>query len=141
LEAVEQRYLEIQENYFLRTDKDGLEKFLSKRKHDQLADIEMMALENSFILYRYGIQEGEETLSKYGITGSYDSIENKIKQKRTRYNFEIAKRSNEVKKKAENDYYKMIGLASERMGHHIPSDILLPEWCGILMTLKELNGR
>jgi hypothetical protein len=137
---MEQRYLEIQEKYFQKTDPEKLEGFISVRKHDMIADLEMMALENAFTLFKFNHPGGEKTLSEYGIIGSYEAVESKIRQKRTKYNFDMEKRKNENKKAIINDYYVMLASVREK-GFNVQHDMLLVEWCGILKSLKESNVR
>jgi len=38
-----------------------------------------------------------------------------------------------------SSFFDFLGIAGNRLGYHIPSDILLAEWCGLLNTLKQLN--
>lgn len=139
LSALEQRYLEIQEKYFLKTDKEGLEKFISTRKRDMIADLDMMALENAFVLFKYEHPSGEKTLAEHGISGSYEEVERKLRQKRTKYNFDVEKRAKQIKEKVNNDYYIMLAKVREK-GYKVQHDMLLVEWCGILTSLKESNG-
>jgi len=38
-----------------------------------------------------------------------------------------------------SSFFDFLGIAGSRLGYHIPADILLAEWCGLLNTLKQLK--
>ena len=55
----------------------------------------------------------------------------------------LTKKFNAIMEKESSEslssFFDFLGLAGNKLGHHIPSDILLAEWCGLINTLKQLN--
>lgn len=90
---------------------------------------------------KYGVKIADysEALNSIGISGSFEQIVSQIKQKRMKYKMLKANKEKQNTETAKNDFYDLIAIASKTLGYHIPSDILLIEWCGILNTLKRMS--
>jgi len=90
---------------------------------------------------KYGVKlvDYADTLKSIGVEGSFDQIYSQIKQKRLRYKHFKLNKEKQSNDTAKNDFYDLIAVASKSLGYHIPSDILLIEWCGILNTLKRMS--
>lgn len=90
---------------------------------------------------KYGVKiaEYDEALKSIGIEGSFEQIVRQIKQKRMKYKLFKVNKEKQNNETAKNDFYDLIAIASKTLSYHIPSDILLIEWCGILNTLKRMS--
>ena len=94
----------------------------------------MILIEAAWILSAFGIDEGFDILEKENITS-----ESKMNQERTKYKMMIAKESRNNAETAAIDFYELLGdiTISEKVA--INPDVLLPEWCGILKSIKRQN--
>lgn len=142
---ISNKWEQIQEEYFKYKDEEEYHKFLSEQQ-DEFEDYgEMITIDACSLLIdfevKYGVKiaEWEPILESIGISGSFDQIVSLIKQKRTKFKYKILSRQDENEKKANDDFYELLPLAGTHLGYHVPSDILLIEWCGILKTLKRLS--
>jgi hypothetical protein len=90
---------------------------------------------------KYGVKIAEysDVLASIGVSGTFDQIFSQIKQKRMKYKMLKLNKEKQNNETAKNDFYDLIAIASKTLGYHIPSDILLIEWCGILNTLKRMS--
>ena len=140
--------IQIQEQYYKSTDEGKFKTFVSERSFENDQDREMIIIDGCSLAIdfesKYGVKifDYVEPLKTIGIEGSIDQIIRQIKQKRMKYKFFKTNKEKQGNETATNDFYDLIGIASHKLGYHIPSDILLIEWCGILNTLKRMtDGR
>jgi len=144
-EELAESWIQIQEQYYQSTDEGKFKSFLSERIFEDSQDREMMIIDCCSLIidfenkYNVKIADYTEALSKIGISGSFEQIVSQIKQKRMKYRFLKANKEKQNNETAKNDFYDLIAIASKTLGYHIPSDILLIEWCGILNTLKRMS--
>jgi len=144
-ENIAEKWITIQEQYYQSTDEGKFKSFLSERIFEDSQDREMMIIDCCSLIIdfenKYGVKIADytEALSKIGISGSFEQIVSQIKQKRMKYRFLKANKEKQNNETAKNDFYDLIAIASKTLGYHIPSDILLIEWCGILNTLKRMS--
>lgn len=145
---IQDRWIEIQEQYYNATDKTKYNSFISERAFEDSQDREMLIIDACSLLIdfetKYGVKLADyrEALSKIGIEGDFNRIVSLIKQKRMKYKLLKLNKEKNDGETAKNDFYDLIAVASQKLGYHIPSDILLIEWCGILNTLKRItDGR
>lgn len=135
-EQIQGRWFEILETYYKRTDLESFENFLSEQSYNIEQYNEMLIIQACEILMNAGIETYKEHLSQIGIEGTNDQIKSAITQIKAKYEVDKENQSAKNKKSANNDYYALLGIASESLGYHIPSNILLAEWCGIMAILK-----
>ena len=147
-ELLQNQLIQIQEQYYKSTDEGKFKTFVSERSFENDQDREMIIIDGCSLAIdfenKYGVKIFDyiEPLKTIGIEGSIDQIIRQIKQKRMKYKFFNTNKEKQSNETAKNDFYDLIGIASHKLGYHIPSDILLIEWCGILNTLKRMtDGR
>lgn len=147
-ELLQNQLIQIQEQYYKSTDEGKFKTFISERSFENDHDREMLIIDACSLIIdfenKYGVKIADysEALSKLGIDGTFEQIVRQIKQKRMKYKLLKANKEKQGNETAKNDFYDLIGIASHKLGYHIPSDILLIEWCGILNTLKRMtDGR
>lgn len=147
-ELLQSQLIQIQEQYYKSTDEGKFKSFVSERVFEDAQDREMIIIDGCSLTIdfetKYGVRIFDyiEPLKTVGVEGSFQQIVSQIKQKRMKYRFFKANKEKQGNETAKNDFYDLIGIASHKLGYHIPSDILLIEWCGILNTLKRMtDGR
>lgn len=137
--------IQIQEQYYKSTDEGKFKTFISERSFENDQDREILIIDACSLIIdfenKYGVKIADysEALSKIGIEGTSEQMVRQIKQKRMKYKLLKANKEKQGNETAKNDFYDLIGVASHSLGYHIPSDILLIEWCGILNTLKRMS--
>lgn len=142
---LQNQLVQIQEQYYKATDEGKLNSFVSDRAYEDGLDREMLIVDACSMIIdfetKYGVRIADysEALSKLGIEGGFEQIVRQIKHKRMKYRFFKANKEKSNNETAKNDFYDLVGIASHKLGYHIPSDILLIEWCGILNTLKQIT--
>lgn len=144
-EFISERWIQIQEQYYKSTDDGKYKSFLSERAFEDSQDREMLIIDGCSLIIdfenKYGVKIAEysDVLASIGVSGTFDQIFSQIKQKRMKYKMLKLNKEKQNNETAKNDFYDLIAIASKTLGYHIPSDILLIEWCGILNTLKRMS--
>lgn len=138
-QTTENSWMDIQQEYWERTSKSEYKSFLTSQKRELISNLEMFIIVSLFELCKYGMKEGFDGLKKLNIKGTLEEIAIQIEQRHTRYEVKMEQKRKESSDVADNDYYKMIGKASQVLGFHVPANILLAEWVGLFLTIKESN--
>lgn len=139
-------WIKIQEQYYKSTDEGKYKSFLSERAFEDSQDREMLIIDGCSLIidfenkYNIKLADYTEALKAIGIEGTFEHIFSQIKQKRMKYKMLKLNKEKQNNETAKNDFYDLIAIASKTLGYHIPSDILLIEWCGILNTLKRMSN-
>jgi hypothetical protein len=82
-------------------------------------------------------------LERIGIEGTEDQIKRQISQIKAKYVIDRENAMANENNGNKTDFYTMWAIAVENIGH-FPSNILLPEWCGVLGVLRrksEINEK
>lgn len=135
-EQLENRFFEILEEFNKKTDNKGFQSFISDASYKLEEDNEMIIIAACEILMEYGDLRYIEHLKRIGIEGTEEEIRRQIVQIKAKYEIDRENEKAKQKNNWETDFYTMWAFAVEQIGH-FPSDILLPEWCGILDILKK----
>ena len=135
-DRLESRFFDILEEFNTRTDRKGFESFISDAAYRLEEDNEMIIIAACEMLMEYGDLRYIEHLKKIGIEGSEEEIRRQIVQIKAKYEIDRENEKAKHKNNGKTDFYTMWAFAVEQIGH-FPSDILMPEWCGILDILKK----
>ena len=130
------RWIEIQEIYYNRTDKQSYENFISEQSYSVEQTNEMIIIEACESLMDWGFETYKKHLAKLGIEGTPEQIRSAIAQLKAKFNIYRENELAKNKKTADSDFYSLWGIATEHHGY-FPSTVLLSEWCGIMSILKK----
>lgn len=143
---MEDQLTKIKDQFFKDSDNGEVKNLISELSYENYLDREMLIIDACSLIIdfetKYGvlIAEYKKALSDIGIEGDYNRIYSLVKQKRMKY--KAYKKTKEEERKlmekteSKNDFYFLKNMVSTKLGYHIPSDILLIDWGGILKTLK-----
>jgi hypothetical protein len=135
LEQAEIKFFEILEEFNKRTDNKGFNSFMSDAIARYYDDNEMLIISCCELLMQYGDQRYKEHLNKLGIEGTEEEIKRYIAQIKSKYEIDRENESAKNKNKGDDDFHTSWAFAFEQIGY-FPSDVLLPDWCGIINVIK-----
>ena len=124
------------ETYYRQTDESKYIEFINNLKRRTEKETEMVLLEAAYVLDMLGIESGSQALKDNGITGN---IKSKLLQKRTKYRMFVAKEESKNRETAQVDYYELLGDISIAKKVNLNPEMMLPEWVGILKSIKKHN--
>lgn len=135
----EKAWSKIVERYYKDVDEGAFNSFLKKTKKETFFNADILLMRIGLQLVSIGIDSGWEYLKEAGINAeSIEQANQKIKAKITNYELRKGKTADVEQKNV--DFYEMWGFIQKR-GYHVSSELLLPEWIGILKNIKKENGR
>lgn len=133
------RWLEILETYFLKTDPVKFRGFLTDMQNRAKMENQLITISAALKLKRFRITEGDEALKEFGITNAtIEQVERKISVLSTKLNFMIEKQQKQADGVANADFYHLKAKYQKTVGT-IERDILLIEWLGIIEEIREMN--
>ncbi len=133
-EKIEEHWYNILEQYYRETDESKYIEFISELKKRAEKDLEIIVLEAAYVLHTLGIQSGTDSLKEKGLFGD---VKSKLLQKRTKYIMFLAKEQAKNKETAKSDFFEIVGDITIAQKINLNIDMLLPEWVGILKSLKK----
>jgi hypothetical protein len=114
-------------------DPASFDAFIRSTRKDVKWDIDLVEMRAALSLAEIGVESGWNALAEIGITGDLKKVRQKIRGRIT--NHEISGNNNNKKDHEPIDFYEAMAYVIKN-GYSINSNILLPEWAGILKSIS-----
>lgn len=138
-EALNDVWLDLQEYYFSKTNKNTYELFKRNMKSVVGMQSEIIACYAALKLVELCDERGLEILPKLGIKhNDIEKIKSAINRKQTNLNFAKTKLERVQQKDADVSFYKLLASVSRRLGREInPAEYHLERWVELLSDLHD----
>lgn len=133
---LEERWCEIEHEYHIKSKNSEYESSLEQAKQNILEQSKLLKAMLLFQKYRYGIKEGIDGLAKMGVKGNMDDVVRKINQMIGKVEMRRSKNAEKTANQDGVDFFELIAKVNTANGFHVPSDIMLKEWVGVLAVIK-----